>query len=126
MSCSCPSIKSETEWLIKAGARLRVLVTLRDKKTGKAFNLTDYTAQCQFRLQAYDYSQPAMWIATCDIVNAAKGQIRVTLTPETTRYMGGRGSGYFDLEIYSTEDPTDIRRPLVGTWSASLEVTKEA
>lgn len=39
--------KAHTEWLIKAGARLRVLVTLRDAKTGKAFNLTNYTAGCQ-------------------------------------------------------------------------------
>lgn len=125
MSCSCPSIKSETEWLIKAGARLRVLVTLRDKKTGKAFDITNYTAKCEFRLQAYDYRKPAMWTAVCTVVNAAKGQIRVTLTPDTTRYMGGHGSGYFDLEIYSGVDPTDIRRPLEGTWSVSLEVTKE-
>lgn len=125
MSCSCPSIKSETEWLIKAGARLRVLVTLRDRKTGKAFDLTNYTAKCEFRLQAYDYSKPAMWPAVCTVVNAAKGQIRVVLTPDTTRYMGGHGSGYFDLEIYSGVDPTDIRRPLEGTWSVSLEVTKE-
>lgn len=125
MSCSCPTIKSETEWLIKAGARLRHLITLRDKRTGKAFDLTNYTAQCQFRLQAFDYSQPAMWSAAVTIVNAAKGQLRVTLTPTTTKYMGGHGSGYFDLEIYSTTDPTDIRRPLEGTWSVSLEVTKE-
>lgn len=125
MSCSCPTIKSETEWLIKAGARLRHLVRLSHKATGRAFDLTNYTAKCQFRLQQYDYSQPAMWPAIVDIVDAVKGKLRVTLLPTTTKYMGGHGSGYFDLEIYSETDPTDIRRPLEGTWSVSLEVTKE-
>lgn len=124
MSCSCPTLKSETEWVIKAGARLSHLITLRSKTTGKAFDLTNYTAACQFRLQAYDYSQPAMWSAVVTVVNAVKGQLRVVLTPDTTRYMGGHGSGYFDLEIYSGIDATDIRRPLEGMWSVSLEVTK--
>ena len=125
MSCSCPTNKSETERMTKAGARLRHLITLRDKRTGKAFDLTNYTAKCQFRLQQYDYSQPAMWPAVVTIIDAAKGKLRVTLNPDTTRYMGGHGSGYFDLEIYSGIDATDIRRPLEGTWSVSLEVTKE-
>lgn len=125
MSCHCPTIKSPTEWLIKAGARMRVLLTLRNAATGKAFDLTNYTVQSQFRLQAYDYSQPSMWTAVCDVVAATKGKVRITLNPDTTRYMGGRGPGVFDVEIYSTVDPTDIRRVIEGTWEATLEVTKE-
>lgn len=125
MSCTCPSIKSENEWLIKAGARFRVKITLRDKSTGKAFDLSGYTAAAHFRLVPYDYTLPALWAAEVEILNATKGQLRLTLTPATTKYMGGHGSGYFDLELYSETDETDIRRPLQGRWSVSLEVTIE-
>mgnify|MGYP003527436440 FL=1 len=125
MSCSCPSLKSETEWLIKAGARFRVQITLRDKRTGKAFDLTDYTIKSHFRLNQYDYSLPAMWSASFEVTNAAKGKFILTLTPQTTKYMGGHGKGFFDIEIYSQTDATDIRRPLQGTWAVSLESTIE-
>lgn len=125
MSCTCPSIKSENEWLIKAGARFRVLITLRDKRTGKAFDLTNYRIYSQFRLNQYDYTLPAMWVADTEIVNATKGKFTLTLTPQTTKYMGGHGKGFFDVELHSELDVEDIRRPLQGTWAVSLETTIE-
>lgn len=127
MTCKCPSIKSETEWYIKAGARFRVMITLRDAKTGKLFDLTDYTVGSHFRLNQYDYSLPVMWEAVCEIQTpATKGKVMLTLVPQTTKFMGGHGRGFFDVELYHNDDVTDRRRPLEGRWSVSLESTIES
>ena len=123
MNCTCTSIKSPLEWVIKSGARFRVQITLRDPRTGKVFDLTNYTVKSHFRLNQYDYSLPAQWPAVIDITAPTKGKFTLTLLPQTTMYMCGHGRGFFDVELHSTLDPTDIRRPLEGTWTAKLEVT---
>lgn len=118
---TCGPTRRGKVWRVLAGSLFSHLLKVRRRKTGASFNLTGYGVRCFFRKTKYDFAVPAYATAECEIVDAAKGQVRVKLGAPTTRLMVD--SGFFDVEVYSLDDPDEVYRVLHGGYVVDLEVT---
>ena len=110
-------------WVVKQGAlfwhSFRIV-----KSTGAPFDLTGYEVRCQFRRWHFESLTTAIAVATCTIIDAAKGKVELKLGATTTRLMFDRG--VFDIEVASLTDPDEVYRVAQGRWSTSLEATTDS
>ncbi len=121
-SCEpCGAAKAGKTWLIKQGALFSRLLKIRWKRTGASFNLTGYGVRAYLRRNLFDASEPPLATCTCTIVDAATGQARVRLGATVTRGLYDRG--FFDVEVYSLDDPDEVYRVLQGAFTVDLEAT---
>lgn len=85
------------------------------------FDITGYDALAQIRL----YPESAAYAAQFTITEEdyAQGKLRISLTPEQTKYLPLRA--YWDIQLTSKTDSEDVRTYISGTVFAKREVTRE-
>lgn len=118
---------SEYNLEINQGETFILNMTLKDTITGIALDLTGYIFRGQIR--QFANSSTVIEEFTCTFVDAATGQVQISLTDEETSLIPAHGSTYksktkyvYDIEM---EDPTgQVRRLLNGYVYVSPEVTK--
>lgn len=107
------------ELYMDQGASFSNIINLTDDISGANINIASYVVKSQMR-RSY-YSANAAANITCQITNAAQGEITMSLTPEQTANVKA-GRYLFDLEI---KDPTNaVARVVEGIITVTPRVTK--
>ena len=91
-----------------------------------AFNMTGYTASCQFRATR---NGPIVATPTIDMSAASSGTITLSLTSSQTSGIPVTGSGYSNVatyfyDLFITSPSSITTRVLNGTVSVSPEITQ--
>lgn len=120
-TCTDPCSEAEVVWTIEQGAVFSMILRVRNKKTGGAFNLTGYAVRGQLRRQRFESQTLPVATFACTVLDAAKGKVRVRLGASVTTLMFD--GGYFDVEVYDPDDLDVVYRVLSGRWITTLEAT---
>ena len=102
---------------IDQGTTYSAIITLTNQD-GSVMNLDGYTVKSQFR-KSYQSSTAVSFVAS--VYNAAAGQVRLELAPETTTNIKA-GRYLYDIEV--TSGTNEKLRVLEGIVVITPEITK--